>query len=188
MTENISSSSDPVIERRIRRRLLRLMALTIIIFICGGAAGWGVGVLLRRPPAMSMGFGPEPPMDRMVHQLREELLLSDDQVKQIRQIYQQREDALQAIRQKMEPELKSEYDKLDQQMKRVLNSAQYQRWNERFQSVRSRMLPPPPPLRPGEQGPGPDGPPGPGRNGPGPQGDGPDGQPNRGPPDGMPPP
>lgn len=186
MSEPIASSLDPAIERRIRRRrMVRLLALTVIIFICGGAAGWGVGVLLRRPPPMSMGFGPEPPLDRMVRQLRDELLLSDDQARQVHQIYQQREDALHAIRQKMEPELKSEYDKLDEQMKGVLNSAQYQRWSERFQSVRSRMLPPPPPPPPDGQGPGrmppPRGPPGPGPQGPG-------DQPNRGPPDGMPPP
>jgi hypothetical protein len=101
----------------------------------------------------------------------------------VRQIYKDRQDALHAIRQKMGPELKSEYDKLDQQMKGVLTSAQYQRWAERFQSVRSRMLPPPPP---GEGGPdrwrGP--PMGPG----GPGGPGPDDRPPNGPPDGMPPP
>jgi hypothetical protein len=111
----------------------------------------------------------------MVRQLREELLLSDDQARQVRQIYQQREDALQDIRRKMGPELKSEYDKLDEQMKGVLNSAQYQRWSERFQSARNRMLPPPPP--PGAPGPGQM--PGPG---------GPEDRPDRGPPDGMPPP
>jgi hypothetical protein len=175
MSETIPSNLEPAIERRIRRRLVRLLALTVIIFVCGGAAGWGVGILLRRPPGMPMGFGPEPPLDGMVQQLREELLLSDDQAAQVRQIYQQREDALKAIRQKMEPELKSEYDKLDEQMKGVLNSAQYQRWSERFQSVRSRMLPPPPP--PG--GPGLGRMPGPG---------GPDDRPDHGPPDGMPPP
>lgn len=179
MSETISENIDPKIERRIhRRRFIRLIALAIVIFLCGGVAGWGAGVLFHRPPRMPMGFGPEPPMDAMVHQLRDELLLSDDQAQQVRQIYEQREDALQAIRGKMEPELKSEYDKLDQQMKGVLNSAQYQRWSERFQSVRNRMLPPPPPPPPppGGTSPGPNGPPGPDR------------PPNPGPPDGMPPP
>ena len=99
---------------------------------------------------MSMEFAPAPPVNDLVDRLRDDLLLSDDQVKQVRQIYKEREEALSAIRQKMGPELKSEYDKLDQQMKGVLNSAQYQRWADRFQRVRSRMLPPPPP---GEGGP-----------------------------------
>jgi hypothetical protein len=87
----------------------------------------------------------------LVDRLRDELLLSDDQVKQVRQIYQERQEALNAIRQKMEPELKAQYDKLDEQMKGVLTPEQYQRWAERFQNIRSRMLPPPPP--PGEGGP-----------------------------------
>ncbi len=176
MNETIPSNLEPAIERRIHHpRSIGLLALAIILFLCGGAAGWGVAIICRRPPPMAMGLGPEAPLDGMVRQLRDELLLSDDQARQVRQIYQQRQDALQAIRQKMGPELKSEYDKLDEQMKGVLNSAQYRRWSERFRSVRNRMLPPPPP--PGGPGPGPM--PGPG---------GPEDRPDRGPPDGMPPP
>jgi hypothetical protein len=186
MSEGIPINIDPAIERRIRRRLIRLFLLAVFIFICGGVVGWGVGILLRRPPPRGgMGPRPEPPVDVMVGQLRDELLLSDDQAKQVRDIYQAREDALKSIREKMEPELKSEYDKLDQQMKKALNSAQYQRWSERFENVRNLMLPPPPR---DVNGPGPGERPPPGMEGPGlggPQG-GPPGP--HGPPDGMPPP
>jgi hypothetical protein len=161
--------------------------LAAVIFLCGGAAGWGLAHLLHRPPPMSMEMTPEPPVNELVDRLRNELLLTDDQVKQVRQIYKEREEALKAIRQKMGPELKSEYDKLDQQMKGVLTSAQYQRWAERFQMVRSRMLPPPP----GEGGPdrwhgppmGPQGPGGPGPDDHPRHGD----RPQNGPPD-LPPP
>jgi len=129
----------------------------------------------------------------MVDRLREELLLSDDQTKQVRQIYQERNDALSAIREKMGPELKAEYDKLSDQMKKVLNPEQFQRWHERFETVRNRMLPPP-----GRGGPPDGGGPMGGFGGPGqgpPHGPGgPFGGPPRGPggpggpPDGMPPP
>ena len=173
--------------------MIASILLAVIVFICGGAAGWGVSVLWRPPMRGPMGMAP-PPVEGMVDQLRVELLLSDDQVKAVKQIYQQRHDALESVRQKMEPELKAEYDTLDQQMKGVLNPTQYQRWSERFNSVRSRMLPPPPPGPggPGEGGPGegPGGmlpPPGIGPGGPGPEGPG--GRPGPpGPPEGMPPP
>lgn len=193
MSETNQVNVDSAIPRRgPRGRVIRMLALAAVLFICGGAAGWGMAILThhRPPPGGPMGMGPDVPVDAMIGQLREELLLSDDQAKQVRQIYKDREDALHSIRQKMEPELKSEYDKLDGQMKGVLNSAQYERWHERFQNVRSRMLPPPP--RPDGNGPpppqwnGPDGP-GPGGDRPGGPG-GPGHGPPPGPPDGMPPP
>jgi hypothetical protein len=207
MSEPMASNVETLASayRRGRRSVIASILLAVIVFICGGAAGWGVSVLWRPPLRGPMGMAPPPPVEGMVEQLRVELLLSDDQVKAAKQIYQQRHDALEAIRQKMGPELKAEYDTLDQQMKGVLTSAQYQRWSERFNSVRSRMLPPPPPGAggPGEgmpggpsegmrggPGEGPGGilpPPGMGPGGPGPEGPG--GHPGPpGPPEGMPPP
>ncbi|MGD0389732.1 MAG: hypothetical protein ABSC42_12345 [Tepidisphaeraceae bacterium] len=149
MTENNQPISDSGLKPRCHCcRAIKALMLAAVIFLCGGAAGWGVALLLHRPPPMPMGFAPEPPVNDLVDRLRDELLLTDDQVVQVRHIYKERQDALHAIRQKMGPELKAEYDKLDQQMKGVLTSAQYQRWAERFQSIRSRMLLPPPPLPP----------------------------------------
>jgi hypothetical protein len=123
------------------------------------------------------GEPPPPRVNDMVSRLRDELLLSDDQARQVKDIYQQRNDALQAIRENMGPQLKAQYDRLNDQMKQVLNPAQFQRWHERFEDVRSRMLPPPPPR-------GPDGGfplPGIAPRGPG------DGPPHQGPPPGAPP-
>jgi hypothetical protein len=191
MTETNTPIEPPVhLARQKCFWMFKAVALALIIFVAGGVAGFGVARLLRRPPPPFMGpMAPEPPVGDLVDRLRNELLLSDDQVQKVREIYQQRHDALVAIRDKMGPELKSEYDKLDEQMKAVLNTAQYERWSERFRSLRERMLPPPPPGRPpgGPGGPGefpgqspgiPGGPEGPG---------GPPGNPPGGP-EGMPPP
>jgi hypothetical protein len=181
----MSDETQPNVEppagpRKHRQPILAPLALAVVIFVCGGAAGWGVSIILRPPPPRNMGMpGPQPPVDGMVEHLRDELLLSDDQVKAVTKIYEERHDALESIRQKMEPQLKAEYDKLDEEMKGVLNSSQYQRWSERFNSVRREMLPPPPPGGPG-MGPGREGPGGPGF-GPGPGG------PPPGPGGGMPP-
>jgi hypothetical protein len=167
-------------------RAAGMIALAAIIFAGGGATGWGVAIIHRPPPPM-FGEPPTPRVNDMVSRLREELLLSDDQAAKVKEIYQQRNEALQAIREKMGPQMKSQYDKLNEQMKAVLNPAQFQKWHERFEDLRSRMLPPPPPHRlgpppGGHHGPGDDFPPPP--PGGGPPHDGPPG----GPPDGMPPP
>jgi len=180
MSEPIPTTSDRSLDGGFRRRrLAKMIALAAIIFAGGGATGWGVAMLHRPPPPM-FGEPPAPRVSDMVARLRDELLLSDDQARQVKEIYQQRNDALQAIREKMGPQLKAEYDKLNEQMKQVLNPAQFQRWHERFQDVRSRMLPPPPPRGPGGPG-GPDGGFGPGR-GLGPEGGFPPPPPEAGPP------
>jgi hypothetical protein len=189
MTE--TSTQPPVmLPRRNFCQIFTAVALALVIFLAGGAAGFGVSWLWRplRPPPMMGQFRPDPPVGDLVDQLRNELLLSDDQVEKVREIYQQRHDALVGIRAKMDPEFKSEYDKLDGQMKAVLNAEQYQKWSERFRSVRDRMLPPPPHGGPGDQG-GPGGPGGfEGRGGPGELPGGPPGNPPPGGPGDMPPP
>ena len=195
MSEPMPTISAPVTNGSCRKcRATKMIALAIIIFAGGGATGWGVAIMHRPPPPM-FGEAPTPRVNDMVGRLREELLLSDDQAAKVKEIYQQRNAALQAIREKMGPQMKGEYDKLNDQKKQVLNPAQFQRWHERFEDLRSRMLPPPPRPPDGPRGPGelgddfPPHPPGggPPHNGPphdGPPHDGPPG----GPPDGMPPP
>ncbi|MGD0462401.1 MAG: hypothetical protein ABSB74_07920 [Tepidisphaeraceae bacterium] len=201
MSEPVPTISGPALNGGFRRRrLAKMIALAAIIFAGGGATGWGVAIFHRPPPPI-FGEPPTPRVNDMVSRLREELLLSDDQAKQVKEIYQQRNDALQAIRERMGPQLKAEYDKLNEQMKQVLNAAQFQRWHERFEDVRSRMLPPPPPPRGPGRPPGPEGDFGPGRGPrqdggfppPGPGGGSPFGGPPHdappgGPPRGMPPP
>jgi hypothetical protein len=200
MSEITQTSSEPPLPPVSRRSsAFKTLALAVFIFICGVATGWAAKTVWHRPPPPMMGMAPEPPVNVMVDQLREELLLSDQQATQVKDIYQERYDALRGIREKMEPQLKSEYDKLRDQMKTVLNPAQFQRWNERFENVRNRMLPPPPRPEGGppmmgrrppfgdQQGGGPpmDRPPGPGFRGPprGPFGGPPDqGGPDDGPP------
>ncbi len=187
-------------------RVIAPLLLAAVIFVCGGAAGWGVATFWHGPrPPMGPGFGPEPPIDEMVDRLSHELLLSDQQVGQVRAIYEQRRDALEELRHQMDPQFKAEFDKLDEQMKAVLNERQYQAWSQRFKNAIDQNFPHH--HGPGGPGMGPGGPggpgmgpggPGPGFGPGGPGGPGPDGHPNghgpmgpggpMGGPPGMPPP
>jgi Spy/CpxP family protein refolding chaperone len=187
MTESNPPLQQILPPKRGRCRVFKALALSAVIFVAGGAAGYGASWLWHPPMPPPMGrFDPDPPVGNLVDHLRFELSLTDDQTKQVSQIYQDCRDGLIKIRDGVRPQFKAQYDKLDQQMKKVLNPNQYQRWNERFRNIRDQMLPPPPR---GHGGPGPWGRPG-GPGGPdgfhphGPPPD--DGGPGR--PPGMPPP
>ncbi len=133
MSEPMPTISTHATNGRFRKgRAAGMIALAAIIFAGGGATGWGVAVIHRPPPPM-FGEPPTPRVSDMVSRLREELLLSDDQAAKVKDIYQQRNEALQAIREKMGPQMKAQYDKLNEQMKEVLNPAQFQKWHERFE-------------------------------------------------------
>jgi hypothetical protein len=179
--------------KRGRFRVLKALALSLVIFLAGGAAGYGVSWLWHPPfPPPPMGrFDPDPPVGNLVDRLRIELSLSDDQAKQVRKIYQDCHDSLAAIQTTMGPQFKAQYDKLDAQMKQVLSPNQYQQWSDRFHRIRDRWLPPPHGGPGGPGGPGPWGGPGGGPGGFGPHGPppgegGPGGPPDNGPPGGPP--
>src|ERR1700722_17787307 len=101
MSEIIQPTPEPPIIRRTSggRKMLAVL-LALVIFVCGGATGFGVSMLHHRPPP-PIGFMPDPPVEDLVNRLRDELLLSDDQVKQVHDIYQQRREALRTIRDAM---------------------------------------------------------------------------------------
>lgn len=169
MTQDTSPPSpDATLAKRLaRRRALRAVLLSVVIFGAGGLTGWGAAHLMHQPGRAGGGdaLRPDPPVQEIVQRMQEELLLSADQSRQIGDIYATRFAALKAIRQTMGPKLKQEYDTLRTDVQKVLTPAQFAKWDQRFEQVRSRMLPPDraggPPPRAGALGP-PKGPLGPG--------------------------
>jgi hypothetical protein len=95
------------------------------------------------PPVEGQGMMPQPPVGQLVARLRDELLLTDDQVQRVTRIYEDRQADLHSIREEMAPRFKREYDQLRAEMQEVLTPPQFERWNRRFEDVRNRMLPPP---------------------------------------------
>ena len=208
------ATPEPALPPRVqRKRASTALVLSVIVFVSGVGVGWGLTRMFHPRPPAEAALRPDPPLEPMVAHLREELLLTDEQTHKVKEIYQSRFDALKKIRDEMAPRMNSEYDQLRQNMKGVLSSAQFERWGQRFDSVRGRMLPPPrreqgpmgdqlrerPRGEPGQElpPPPPDGPDGP-REGPGngrpprfgPPGELPprDGPPRDGPRNGPPPP
>src|SRR5580704_17539924 len=104
MTTESTPPPEIAVSKRVgRRRAWRAVLLCLFILICGGLTGWGVAFFVhpphRFPPPGAMF--PDPPVGDLVAQLKDELLLSDDQAKQVTAIYQERFAALHAIRQDM---------------------------------------------------------------------------------------
>jgi hypothetical protein len=164
------------------------MILSVVIFASGAAVGWALAAWLPpRPRGLPPGLQPDPPVDQLVAQMTDELLLTDEQARQITTIYQARFAALKSVRDEMRPRFTKEYDQLRADVQKVLTPAQFDRWNRRFESARSRMMPPPPrPPRPPPP-PQPDRGPPPPDGGPDDRGPRPGPPDRRGPPDGMPP-
>ncbi len=135
---------DHVVKRRRRRQAARLIIMSALVF----AGGFATGIFAERyhhpRPHDGSPMAADPPPEVLVRHLRDELLLSDDQLEKLTTIYKTRFDALKKIRDQVAPQFKTEYDGLRDDVKKVLNPAQFDKWNQRFDRVRNRMLPPPP--------------------------------------------
>jgi hypothetical protein len=177
---------ETVVKRGRRRQALRLIVMSALIFAAGIATGISAERYHHPPRHEGTPMAADPPVEIQVRHLRDELLLSDDQTKQITTIYKTRFDALKKIRDQIAPQFKTEYEGLRDDVKKVLNTTQFDKWSQRFDVVRNRMLPPsqhgPGPMGGPDRGPDGQRPPrGPGERG-GPLGPGPEGE--RGPPPG----
>ena len=141
----------------------RTVVLSAVIFAAGGASVWGIERMVspkvepaKTTPEVPVGDGP--PVEFLVNRMHDELSLSTEQTQQVRTIYETRYAALRKIRQEISPRLSTEYTGLRADIEKVLTPAQFAWWDQRYQNVRNRMLPPPPPGAGGPGGPeGPEG-------------------------------
>ena len=148
---------DPTLRSLQRRNMIQAVLMSAIIFVAGGAVGFGVAALVGPRGRPGMPMPPDPPVEEVVRNMQNELSLTMQQTEQIKKIYTERFTALRAIRKEMGPRLTTEYATLRTDVEKVLTPEQFTSWNRRFEAARDRMMPPPP--RPNGQGNGPpDGP------------------------------
>lgn len=74
--------------------------------------------------------------------MREELNLSEDQVRQIRQIMERHWEEMEALRSELEPRFRAHLDRVDSAIKAVLTEEQRREWEERFSRERLRWAGP----------------------------------------------
>jgi transposase len=87
---------------------------------------------------------PETMPKKAAQRLRRPLQLSDEQTRRIEQILRDRQQTLQQIRTRVQPEVDAELDIIDREISQVLDEAQRAKWQKLFQQLRSTWLPPPP--------------------------------------------
>jgi hypothetical protein len=187
-TGDTTTSPQPAPIRPDRSGRRALLIWGMILVISGTGIGAGGALLLRKPP-------PPPPITDgspgdpgpgvpnfdagpIVQHMTRELNLTPDQAQQVKDAYGQSLTAVKALRADMIIKLTAEHEKLRAAMKKTLTDEQYARWDQRFEAMRTRMMPDAPPPRgfghphPGDDMRGPDGHGGPGMNHRGPGGGG----------------
>ena len=145
-----------------RRQIYLQMVVGAIILFCGIVIGSGA-TLLHLKDRMIMR-GPRPPVPDVVEDIKNRYDLTDEQAEKVEDIFKRRRETMRAIFEESRQKMEAEFQKINLEMKEILSSEQYERWENDFKSRR--------------RGPGGFGPGGPGRGGPGPGGFGP-GRPGR---------
>lgn len=170
--------------RRNRPGRSALLIWGAVLVLSGSGIGAGGALLFRKPPAppplvdVKNEPDPGPPDFRagpIVSHMSRELKLTPEQTEQVTAAYSQSLAAIKTLRADMVVKLTAEHEKLRAAMKKTLTDAQFTQWDQRFEAMRSRMMPDAPPWHdfhhhggPGGEMEGPDGHGrGPGPGGPG---------------------
>lgn len=125
-----------------QRRWWVHLLLSLVIFASGGAVGVGVTLIVLRKGVLYALHHPREMPVKIAAGMRRHLQLSHEQVRQVEQILSQRQQVLQDIRRRVQPEVEAELDRVEQQVAEVLDQQQRERWREHFAQLRGTWLPP----------------------------------------------
>ncbi len=125
-----------------QRRWWVYLLLSLVIFASGGAAGVGATLIVLRNRVLYAIHHPREMPVKIAANMRRPLQLSDEQVRQVEQILSQRQQMLQDIRRRVQPQVEAELDRVEQQVAEVLDRQQRERWREHFPHLRGTWLPP----------------------------------------------
>ena len=135
-------AATPAPPPRPRRRWLRWL-LWLTVFGSGFVAGTGLTLIGVRQGMLNAIHHPETMPKNAAQRLRRPLQLSEDQVQRIEQIVRDRQQSLQQIRIRVQPEVEAELDVIDREIAQVLNETQRVKWQTLFHQLRTTWLPEP---------------------------------------------
>ena len=134
------------------RQICLQIIVGMIILICGVIIGSGAAVL-RFKDKMVMRPGPRPPTKEVVDDMAARYDLTPEQTKKVEAAFERRRETVQSIFEEFRSKSEAEFKKLGAEIKKILTSEQYARWEQDF---KRRRRPRPPwdrgPGRPGERG------------------------------------
>lgn len=136
-------AAPPLAPRRRRRWPTLLLAL--VLFASGLIAGAGVTALVIAQRARTAIQQPERMPARLARHLGRRLGLSPDQSARVQAILAERQEALQEIRSRCQPEMEAELDRIEREIAAVLEGKQVEKWERLFRRLRRAWVPPLPP-------------------------------------------
>lgn len=144
MTETTDAPIIAVPPRRPRRWVTLL--LCTVIFLAGGVLGAGVTILLKVETWPRPRKTLEERRDQMTDRIAGKLSLDQKQTKKLRAIVERRLRNIETIRLKILPEMNTEADALDRELRAILKKDQVASWEKLFATLRKnwfRETPPP---------------------------------------------
>lgn len=127
-----------------RRRWWLTLICASSIFSSGLVVGGGATLIVVRNRALRAIHHPDEAPPRIAARLRSALRLSPEQTEQVETIVRRRQQALQAIRREVQPQVVAELDRVESEIAAVLDAGQQAKWHALFTHLRETWLPPPP--------------------------------------------
>lgn len=149
------SVPEVISSRHARSGRRALLIWGAVLVLSGSGIGAGGALLFHKPPPRiepkpisdaepgPPDFSPGPIVSRMVRDLN----LTPEQTQQVTAAWAQRLVAIKALRADMVVKLAAEHEKLRDAMKKTLTDVQFAQWDQRFEAMRSRVMPDGPPPR-----------------------------------------
>ena len=134
-------SPAPAARPRRRRRWV-LPVLFLVTLLAGLIAGASLTVITIRYHVQQAMLYPEERLHKIAARLQKKLDLTDKQTAQVRDIFFERNDALQAIRREVHPRVVEEMDRMYQDVAAILDENQSRKWKRMYYLLR-RNVPPP---------------------------------------------
>jgi len=146
---SIPSTGKKRLSHRGRQIVLQIV-VGMIILICGVIIGSGAAVL-RLKDEMVMRRGPFPPTKAVVEDMAARYDLNPEQTKKVEAAFEKRRETLRTTFEEFRSKSEAEFQTLSAEIKKILTSEQFARWEQDFKR-RRRPGPPWERGKPGERG------------------------------------
>jgi hypothetical protein len=142
------STGKKRMSRRGRQIILQIV-VGMVILICGIIIGSGAAVL-RFEDEMVMRRGTRPPTKEVIKEMEVRYSLTPEQTQKVEAAFAKRRESIQSIFEEFRTKSEAEFKTLNAEVKEILTSEQYERWEQDFKR-RRRPGPPWEKGRPGER-------------------------------------
>lgn len=141
-TENTATSSQTILEPRIRRALPRWiqMGVLLLVFVAGGIVGAMVATKALHDRLEYYRRNDDALVKDIIPRIRSRLTLTEEQSSQFKEIIERRHPRMLDIRREGANEMLAEFQAMEDEVAEVLDPKQRESWREIAGSVRNRFI------------------------------------------------